>query len=430
MTTAINTALLERHQAMQAQLASQPDALETETILQFIEEARAAGARIADVGQREQLRAILRHWGGILFDRLGDYPAIQLTPFEGLPISEPSQEGKPVKSTSGRWRPIAMGAGVGLILFLLIALAALFGLRLGDGMAAAETDPTVAVSQGGTEPALGAGTPSTATPTPPPTPTRRITEEAAGEEPGDSDSDGLSDEDEAVLGTNPYSPDSDGDGLWDIDELDWGTDPLNFDTDGDGLLDGEEIEMGTDPLAADSDGDGLVDGQDDDPERPSTPTSMPSATPLPPTETATPQTAVPHTVQAGETLETIAGQYDVSVAQIAELNDLSLQDRLQAGQQVFVPLNPGFIIPELVIKIPAVNLRSGPGIEYTIIAYPERGTFATILGQTIDPTWYLVELQDSRGTRGWLSAVVVRLLYPTRPETIPLVATVPPTPVQ
>jgi LysM repeat protein len=139
---------------------------------------------------------------------------------------------------------------------------------------------------------------------------------------------------------------------------------------------------------------------------------------------------VPHTVQAGETLETIAGQYGVLVTQLAEMNDLSLQDRLQAGQQIFIPLNSGFIIPELVIKISAVNLHSGPGSEYSIIAQPARGTFATILGQTVDPNWYLVELQDGRDTRGWLSAAVVRLLYPTRPETIPLVATVPPTPVQ
>jgi uncharacterized protein YgiM (DUF1202 family) len=101
---------------------------------------------------------------------------------------------------------------------------------------------------------------------------------------------------------------------------------------------------------------------------------------------------------------------------------------LQEGQELFIPLNPGFIVPEMVIKLTIVNLRSGPGIEYTIIAYPKRGTFATILGQTADPTWYLVELQDGSGTRGWLSAAVVRLLYPTRPETIPLVATVPPTP--
>lgn len=429
MTIAIHTALIERHQAMQAQLASQPDALETETILQFIEEARAAGARIADVGQREQLRAILRHWGGILFDRLGDYPAIQLAPFEGRPVSELSQEGRLVKSISGQWRLIAMAAGVILILFLLIALAGLFGLQLGGG-AAAETDPTVAVSESVTEPASGEDTPSTATPTPPPTPTSRITEEAAGEEGGDSDSDGLSDEDEAALGTNPYSPDSDGDGLWDIDELDWGTDPLNFDTDEDGLLDGEEIDMGTDPLAADSDGDGLNDGEDANPVQPSTATPIPSATILPPTETATPQTAVPHTVQAGETLETIAREYGVLATQLADINDLALQDRLQAGQQIFIPLNPGFITPELVIKISVANLHSGPGIEYPIIAQPARGTFATILGQTFDPAWYNVELQDSRVTRGWLSAAEVRLLYPTRPETIPLVATVPPTPVQ
>jgi uncharacterized protein YgiM (DUF1202 family) len=129
-------------------------------------------------------------------------------------------------------------------------------------------------------------------------------------------------------------------------------------------------------------------------------------------------------------LETIAGEYGVLVTQLANINDLALQDRLQVGQQIFVPLNPGFIIPELVIKISAVNLHSGPGIEYPILAQPARGTFATILGQTFDPTWYNVELQDSRGTRGWLSAAEVRLLYPTRPETIPLVATVPPTPTQ
>ena len=35
---------------------------------------------------------------------------------------------------------------------------------------------------------------------------------------------------------------------------------------------------------------------------------------------------------------------------------------------------------------------------------------------------------ESKRTRGWLSAAVARLLYPTRPETIPLVATIPATP--
>ena len=53
--------------------------------------------------------------------------------------------------------------------------------------------------------------------------------------------------------------DSDGDGLSDDEELDLGTDPENHDTDGDHINDGLETERGTDPLAIDTDEDGLTD---------------------------------------------------------------------------------------------------------------------------------------------------------------------------
>ncbi|MCP4384766.1 MAG: CSLREA domain-containing protein, partial [Hyphomicrobiales bacterium] len=53
--------------------------------------------------------------------------------------------------------------------------------------------------------------------------------------------------------------DSDGDGITDSDEATLGTDPSNPDTDGDGLADGLEVEFMTDPLAIDSDGDGIDD---------------------------------------------------------------------------------------------------------------------------------------------------------------------------
>ena len=43
----------------------------------------------------------------------------------------------------------------------------------------------------------------------------------------DTDEDGLSDDEEEELGTDPYNPDSDGDGWGDGEEVDLGTDPLD-----------------------------------------------------------------------------------------------------------------------------------------------------------------------------------------------------------
>lgn len=67
-------------------------------------------------------------------------------------------------------------------------------------------------------------------------------------EPIDTDGDGVTDEEEAVLGTDPTDPDSDDDGVQDGGEVNAGTDPLNPDTDGDGFLENEELDRQTDPL--------------------------------------------------------------------------------------------------------------------------------------------------------------------------------------
>ena len=53
----------------------------------------------------------------------------------------------------------------------------------------------------------------------------------------------------------PTEPDADGDGLSDADEATVGSDPNNADTDGDGLSDGDEVwEHSTNPLESDTDG--------------------------------------------------------------------------------------------------------------------------------------------------------------------------------
>jgi len=86
--------------------------------------------------------------------------------------------------------------------------------------------------------------------------------QVGGPSPGealDSDGDGLTDQDEELLGTDPMDSDSDDDGLSDREEHVLGTDPLNPDSDDDGLSDGSEHAIGTDPLNVDSDGDGQSD---------------------------------------------------------------------------------------------------------------------------------------------------------------------------
>lgn len=92
----------------------------------------------------------------------------------------------------------------------------------------------------------------------------------------DIDNDGLTNDQEASLGTNPNKADSDGDGINDnidafpLDPAEWhdtnnngigdNTDP---DADGDGLMNEDEVKIyGTSPLSFDSDGDGVNDPQE------------------------------------------------------------------------------------------------------------------------------------------------------------------------
>ena len=78
----------------------------------------------------------------------------------------------------------------------------------------------------------------------------------------DTDGDGLTDEEEEALGTDPENPDTDGDGLSDGEEVlgEMVSDPLDPDTDGDGVWDADDVDP-IDPYS-DSDGDGIADIDD------------------------------------------------------------------------------------------------------------------------------------------------------------------------
>jgi outer membrane protein OmpA-like peptidoglycan-associated protein len=80
----------------------------------------------------------------------------------------------------------------------------------------------------------------------------------------DTDGEGLYDEEEEKLGTDPNNPDTDGDGLNDYEEVRvYNTDPKKADTDEDNLTDYDELfKHTTSPIKADSDSDGLNDGEE------------------------------------------------------------------------------------------------------------------------------------------------------------------------
>jgi hypothetical protein len=81
--------------------------------------------------------------------------------------------------------------------------------------------------------------------------------------PSDADRDGLSNDQERLISTDPNDADTDGDGLNDGTEVFvYQTSPRNVDTDNDGLNDGREVNIGTDPTDADTDADGIEDGEE------------------------------------------------------------------------------------------------------------------------------------------------------------------------
>lgn len=79
---------------------------------------------------------------------------------------------------------------------------------------------------------------------------------------GDADGDGLSNETESGLGTNPDSPDTDSDGLSDKIENELGYNPLLKDTDGDGFEDKPDAFPKDPKETKDTDNDGIGDASD------------------------------------------------------------------------------------------------------------------------------------------------------------------------
>lgn len=94
-------------------------------------------------------------------------------------------------------------------------------------------------------------------------PVRVVLGNRSGSRGADRDRDGLSDEAEVAIGSNPDAFDTDGDTLPDSFEIfGTGTLPTVADTDGDSIADGAEVRLDDPSTYADDDGDGFPNGQE------------------------------------------------------------------------------------------------------------------------------------------------------------------------
>ena len=141
------------------------------------------------------------------------------------------------------WKVIAFV----VILLVVIGLAFVLAMRILKAHSTIAPVGTVAAPTTQTPSPVSTTTPSTpaSVPTAAPAPT---TTTSTIDPNLDSDKDGLTDVQEAQLGTNPNNPDTDSDGLTDYEEVKvYHTNPLNPDTDGDGYKDGDEVKNGYNP---------------------------------------------------------------------------------------------------------------------------------------------------------------------------------------
>jgi hypothetical protein len=79
--------------------------------------------------------------------------------------------------------------------------------------------------------------------------------------------------------------------------------------------------------------------------------------------------------------------------------------------------NPGVTVRAVVNSTQAINVREGPGRNFTPIAGLTPGTIVTVIGRSGDGEWIQVELDDGR--EGWVSADLLAIEEPATEEATP-----------
>jgi hypothetical protein len=104
--------------------------------------------------------------------------------------------------------------------------------------------------------------------------------------------------------------------------------------------------------------------------------------------------------------------------------------------------SPTSCVPTVITNSP-INVRSGPGVDYTIIGSLLKGGSAGVSGKSNDGTWWYIDFPVGEGGHGWISgsvvttscipdslAIIAAPPLPTKPPTqVPNPTSIGPSPV-
>ncbi len=114
----------------------------------YIAEVISGSTWVADPGERDLLRAYLRYWAGVIYERTGAYPKTELRPAESTavtppePLSRPDGESAPPPSAPRSGTPGWLRWLIPLLGLLLLSLAFLF-VQFGRDAGGEVVDPSI-----------------------------------------------------------------------------------------------------------------------------------------------------------------------------------------------------------------------------------------------------------------------------------------------
>lgn len=106
---------------------------------------------------------------------------------------------------------------------------------------------------------------------------------------------------------------------------------------------------------------------------------------------------ITHVVKSGEKISQIARKYDVSISQLAELNNLNVKKKLTAGTEIKIPVSSDFDENDLVI-----NTDELPAIEDEIKAYDSKPSYSLKIAASVNDALSTIDKETSNDTIAYI----------------------------